>query len=52
MDELNQITEQLRGEVDAASKNPFASKVMAPIRLMLVWMEGVNRKLSELEQRG
>ncbi|MGR2767369.1 MULTISPECIES: hypothetical protein [Photobacterium] len=52
MDKLNQITEQLQGEVDKAARNPFASKVMTPLRLVLVWMNGVNEKLSELEQGG
>ncbi|WP_162845561.1 hypothetical protein [Photobacterium gaetbulicola] len=52
MEELNKITDQLKGEVAKANSNPFASKIMAPIRLVLVWMEGVNNKLMELEQRG
>ncbi|MGF1736722.1 hypothetical protein [Photobacterium satsumensis] len=52
MEELNQITDQLKSEVTKAAKNPFASKIMSPLRLVLVWMQGVNNKLMELEQRG
>ncbi|MGF1723617.1 hypothetical protein [Photobacterium nomapromontoriensis] len=52
MDELNQITEQLSGEVKKASGNPFAKNLIAPLRLVLVWMHGVNQKLMELEQGG
>ena len=52
MEELNQITDQLKKEVTKASKNPFAGKIMSPLRLVLVWMNGVNQKLTELEQRG
>ncbi|GAL02942.1 hypothetical protein ACFFLZ_06370 [Photobacterium aphoticum] len=49
MEELKQITEQLSGEVKKASSNPFTKKVVTPLRLMLAWMHGVNRKLGELE---
>ena len=52
MEELNQITDQLKNEVAKAKGNPFASKIISPLRLVLVWMQGVNDKLIELEQRG
>ncbi|WP_261604092.1 hypothetical protein [Photobacterium sp. TY1-4] len=42
MDKLTQITNELKGEVEKAKRNPFASKIMAPLRLVLVWMQTVN----------
>ncbi|MGR5149664.1 hypothetical protein ACQKP8_24340 [Photobacterium alginatilyticum] len=50
--ELNQITSELQQELDKAKGNMFVKKVLAPLRLILVWMNGVNEKLTELEQRG
>ncbi|EAS44818.1 MULTISPECIES: hypothetical protein [Photobacterium] len=52
MDELKGITVELDKEVQKAKGNMFASKLIAPLRLVLVWMNGVNQKLAELEQRG
>lgn len=52
MDELKQITSELESEVTAVKSNMFTAKIMAPLRLVLVWMNGVNQKLIELEQRG
>jgi len=51
MDELKVITLELENEVKKAQGNMFASKLIAPLRLVLVWMNGVNQKLAELEQR-
>ncbi|GAB3531868.1 hypothetical protein [Photobacterium alginatilyticum] len=52
MDKLKQITSELGKEVDKAKGSMMAGKIMAPLRLVLAWMNGVNEKLSELEQRG
>jgi hypothetical protein len=52
MKELKGITLELENEVQKAKGNMFASKLIAPLRLVLVWMNGVNQKLAELEQRG
>ncbi|MGF1702513.1 hypothetical protein L4D09_19650 [Photobacterium makurazakiensis] len=50
--ELDKITAELKAELDKAKGNMFINKVLAPLRLVLVWMNGVNQKLIELEQRG
>ena len=52
MDRLEQITSELGKEVDKAKGGMVAGKIMAPLRLVLAWMNGVNAKLMELEQRG
>ncbi|EGA69588.1 hypothetical protein VISI1226_13738 [Vibrio sinaloensis DSM 21326] len=49
MEKAQQITEQLEKEVKAHSLNPFASKLMAPLRLFLVWMRLTNDRIQELE---
>lgn len=51
MSQLQKITDELAQEVEQAKGNMFAGKILAPLRLVLVWMQGVNKKLSELEQR-
>ncbi|MGF1786460.1 hypothetical protein L4D00_11750 [Photobacterium swingsii] len=51
MSQLQKITDELAQEVEQAKGNMFAGKIIAPLRLVLVWMQGVNKKLSELEQR-
>ncbi|MCW8330886.1 hypothetical protein MD588_19005 [Photobacterium sp. SDRW27] len=50
--ELEKITAELQQELDKAKGNMFIAKVVAPLRLVLVWMNGVNQKLMELEQGG
>ncbi|WP_167390974.1 hypothetical protein [Vibrio hangzhouensis] len=49
MEKAQQITEQLEQEVNKASSNPFTKKLMAPLRLCLVWMRLTNERLQELE---
>lgn len=51
MSQLQKITDELAQEVEQAKGSMFAGKIIAPLRLVLVWMQGVNKKLSELEQR-
>ncbi|WP_172635987.1 hypothetical protein [Photobacterium profundum] len=51
MNKLKGITLELEEEVKKAKGSMFASKLIAPLRLVLVWMNGVNQKLAELEQR-
>jgi hypothetical protein len=49
LEKAQQITEQLEQEVKQASSNPFAKKLMAPLRLCLVWMKLTNERLQQLE---
>ncbi|EJN6717067.1 hypothetical protein NQO50_003418 [Vibrio vulnificus] len=51
MEKANQITDQLEQEVQSASKNPFAGKLIAPLRLFLVWMRLTNERLAQLESQ-
>ena len=51
MEKATQITEQLEKEVETASKNPFASRIMSPLRLFLVWMKLNNQRMAELERQ-
>lgn len=49
MEKAQQITDELELEVKNASKNPFAGKLIAPLRLFLVWMKLTNQRLAEIE---
>ncbi|MEZ9665608.1 hypothetical protein AB4275_19155 [Vibrio cyclitrophicus] len=51
MEKATQITDQLEKEVESASKNPFASKLMYPLRLFLVWMKLNNQRMADLERQ-
>lgn len=51
MEKATQITDQLEKEVENASKNPFASKLMSPLRLFLVWMKLNNQRMADLERQ-
>lgn len=49
MNKAQEITQELEQEVQSASKNPFAGKLIAPLRLFLVWMKLTNQRLAEIE---
>ncbi|MDN3697769.1 hypothetical protein QWY97_10470 [Vibrio cortegadensis] len=51
MEKAQHITDELEQEVQKASKNPFASKLMAPLRLFLVWMKLTNERMATLERQ-
>lgn len=51
MDKQNRITQELEKQVKAAEGNFMLKQFMAPLRLVIVWMKGVNEKLQELEQQ-
>ena len=51
MDKQNRITQELEKQVKDAESNFMLKQFMAPLRLVIVWMKGVNEKLQELEQQ-
>ncbi|MCG7500048.1 hypothetical protein MHO82_24600 [Vibrio sp. Of7-15] len=51
MKKQQQITEELEKQVKEAASNFMFAKFTAPLRLVIVWMKGVNEKLQELEQQ-
>lgn len=51
MEKQQQITAELEQQVKEVESNFMFAKFTAPLRLVIVWMKGVNKKLQELEQQ-
>ncbi|MGF1748228.1 hypothetical protein [Vibrio cionasavignyae] len=49
MSKAHQITEQLESEVTSNANLPLLGKLMAPVRLCLVWMKLTNERLQQIE---
>lgn len=52
MQQLHAITEQVENEAKQLQNVPmFGSKIATPIRLLVVWMKGVNAQMTQMQKR-
>lgn len=50
--QLHAITEQVENEAKQLASVPmFGSKIATPIRLLVVWMKGVNAQMTQMQNQ-